>query len=53
MGEADKECEKLVFMTESENRDAMLRDLVMPDLLQQAFQEVRHTHTHAYRICSL
>ena len=41
MGEPEKDCEKLAFMTESDSREAILRDLVMPDLLQQAFHEVR------------
>jgi hypothetical protein len=41
MGDAEKDCDKMTFMTESDSREAILRDLVMPDLLQQAFHEVR------------
>lgn len=39
--ETGKECDKLAFMTEGDSREAsLLRDLAMPDLLQQAFHEV-------------
>ncbi len=50
--EAGKECDKLAFMTEGDSREAsLLRDLAMPDLLQQAFHEV-HEDRHIVTVTS-